>query len=367
MGLHSAGVNIPNLVGTTATITTINSTVNNSQIYTSNAGGYQANGTSGQTSAFVSGQVKTVSGAAFTANQTNTLGAVGTLTITNGGSGYTPGTYSSIAATNITGSGSGLFISITVNGTGVVSAIFINPSAPGTGYVAGSTISSTVIPGSGTGFQATIATLANRVFTAFRETSTFTSTSGDNYYGANFTPIINQTGTANGNVYGFYWNPTLSSLLGTHNAIHTVTGNVLLATTSGNVGIGTTDTKGYKLAVAGSAVAERLVVKKQSSWPDYVFDSSYQLASLYQVERYIQQNKHLPDVPSAAEVKKEGLDLGNNQAVLLKKIEELTLYIIEQNKRVENQKQQLEIQKQTNATLENRLSEIERRLSTQNQ
>jgi hypothetical protein len=67
---------------------------------------------------------------------------------------------------------------------------------------------------------------------------------------------------------------------------------------------------------------------------------------LYQVEKYIQQNKHLPDVPSAAEVKKEGIDLGDNQAVLLKKIEELTLYIIEQNKKLEAVCQEVKVLKE---------------------
>jgi hypothetical protein len=81
-------------------------------------------------------------------------------------------------------------------------------------------------------------------------------------------------------------------------------------------------------------IKTRKVKVTQTDWPDYVFDSSYQLAPLHQVEKYIQQNKHLPAVPSAAEVKKEGIDLGDNQAILLKKIEELTLYIIEQEKRI---------------------------------
>jgi hypothetical protein len=131
---------------------------------------------------------------------------------------------------------------------------------------------------------------------------------------------------------------------------------------NGNVGIGTTTPGTYKLAVEGTIGARKIKIT-QEAWADYVFDSCYHLPTLHQVEAYIQQNKHLPEVPSATEVKKDGLDLGDNQAVLLKKIEELTLYIIEQNKQAENQKQQLETQKQTNATLENRLSAIEKMLS----
>ena len=105
----------------------------------------------------------------------------------------------------------------------------------------------------------------------------------------------------------------------------------------GNVGIGTNNPQS-KLAVKGTITSMKVKVT-QDNWADYVFDSSYQLTPLHQVEKYIQQHKHLPEVPSGNQVKKEGLDLGDNQAVLLKKIEELTLYIIEQNKRMENLEQ----------------------------
>ena len=73
-------------------------------------------------------------------------------------------------------------------------------------------------------------------------------------------------------------------------------------------------------------------------WADYVFDKTYKLASLQSVEKYIAQNNHLPDVPSAATVAKSGIDLGDNQAVLLKKIEELTLYVIKLQKEIDQLK-----------------------------
>ncbi len=106
---------------------------------------------------------------------------------------------------------------------------------------------------------------------------------------------------------------------------------------NGQVGIGITSVpSGYKFAVAGNMITEKVRVKLQSAgWPDYVFHKSYSLPSLKEVEEFIKENNHLPGVPSATEIGKEGLDLGDGQAVLLKKIEELTLYVIELNKKVE--------------------------------
>jgi hypothetical protein len=110
---------------------------------------------------------------------------------------------------------------------------------------------------------------------------------------------------------------------------------------NGNVGIGTNDTKGYRFAVNGDAIFTKIKVKQYSTWPDYVFEKDYNLPSLAEVEKYIQQNKHLPEVQSSAQVEKDGLDLGDNQTVLLKKIEELTLYLIEQNKKLEEQQKRI--------------------------
>jgi hypothetical protein len=109
---------------------------------------------------------------------------------------------------------------------------------------------------------------------------------------------------------------------------------------TGNVGIGTTDPKGYKLAIAGKAIAEEIVVKLQGAWPDYVFEKDYTLPSLTQLDQYIQKNKHLPDVPSAEEVKTNGVSVGEMNLILLKKVEELTLHLIEANKRIENLEKQ---------------------------
>lgn len=111
---------------------------------------------------------------------------------------------------------------------------------------------------------------------------------------------------------------------------------------NGNVGIGTTTPGGYKLAVNGSAIFTRIQVKATSTpWPDYVFHPTYELRSLSSLEAYINQYHHLPDVPSADEVEKGGLDIGLTQALLLRKIEELTLHVIRQEKENKKLKQRV--------------------------
>ncbi|WP_316833751.1 hypothetical protein [Pedobacter nutrimenti] len=107
---------------------------------------------------------------------------------------------------------------------------------------------------------------------------------------------------------------------------------------NGNVSIGTTDPKGYKLAVAGNMIAESMKVKLQGTWPDYVFKKDYELPTLEQTEKHIKEKGHLPGIPSEAEVKAEGIEVGDMNAKLLRKIEELTLYLIEQQKQIQELK-----------------------------
>lgn len=91
---------------------------------------------------------------------------------------------------------------------------------------------------------------------------------------------------------------------------------------------------GYSLSVDGKIIAEEMRVQLSTSWPDYVFADDYQLMSIEDLEKSIRQNKHLPNVPSAAAVTAEkGFDLGDINRRLLEKVEELTLYIIELNKK----------------------------------
>ncbi|MFC1617354.1 hypothetical protein ACFL2K_03950 [Candidatus Margulisiibacteriota bacterium] len=127
----------------------------------------------------------------------------------------------------------------------------------------------------------------------------------------------------------------------------------MLINTAGNVGIGTTPPKpGYKLTVNGGIYAESIRVRNDvavntltlqpKTWSDFVFEDDYNLMPLAEVENKIKKQKHLPGIPSEAEVKKNGVSVGEMQAKLLQKIEELTLYVIELKKENETQSQEIE-------------------------
>jgi hypothetical protein len=126
----------------------------------------------------------------------------------------------------------------------------------------------------------------------------------------------------------------------------------------GNVAIGTDNPQGYKLAVAGSMIAESVKVKLQGTWPDFVFAKNYVLPTLQETEKHIKEKGHLPGIPSAAEVEKNGIELGDMNKKLLQKIEELTLYLIEQEKKLETQsdiiKRLVEKSNNTSKTYENK-------------
>lgn len=96
----------------------------------------------------------------------------------------------------------------------------------------------------------------------------------------------------------------------------------------------------YKLAVGGNIIAERITVKLVSNWADYVFDKDYKLPSLQEIEEYIKKHRHLPGIPSAKEVEQNGIDVGDQQSLLLQKIEELTLHLIRINKEMESLKKE---------------------------
>ncbi|HLF62761.1 MAG TPA: hypothetical protein VI603_03375 [Saprospiraceae bacterium] len=91
---------------------------------------------------------------------------------------------------------------------------------------------------------------------------------------------------------------------------------------------------GYRLAVDGKIMCEELKVQSSDAWPDYVFASDYELLSIHQLEEHIRHYRHLPGVPSASRIDDEGILVGDMQRCMMEKIEELTLYIIAQDKRI---------------------------------
>ncbi|HEY3406159.1 MAG TPA: hypothetical protein VGK59_22385 [Ohtaekwangia sp.] len=126
--------------------------------------------------------------------------------------------------------------------------------------------------------------------------------------------------------------------------------------TTGMVSIGTTTAPaGYKLAVGGKVVAEEIVVKLRGDWPDYVFESSYKLLSLTELEKFIIANKHLPGVPTAIQVKENGLSVGEMNVILLQKVEELTLLLINKEKEKNLIFEELETIKERLVKIENQI------------
>ncbi|HRO76702.1 MAG TPA: hypothetical protein PLP27_11205, partial [Crocinitomicaceae bacterium] len=91
---------------------------------------------------------------------------------------------------------------------------------------------------------------------------------------------------------------------------------------------------------SGVLFAHTVKVNAQN-WPDFVFENDYKLQPLSEVERYIQEHKHLPNVPSAKEVEEDGLNVGEMNRLLLQKVEELTLHLIEQQKRIDELERQI--------------------------
>jgi len=109
----------------------------------------------------------------------------------------------------------------------------------------------------------------------------------------------------------------------------------------GNIGIATENTQGYKLAVKGNVIAEKIKVQVYP-WADFVFYEDYKLPTLAEVEKHIKEKGHLEHIPSAKEVAKNGIHLGEMDKKLLQKIEELTLYIIQKEKKIQQQRARLE-------------------------
>ena len=129
----------------------------------------------------------------------------------------------------------------------------------------------------------------------------------------------------------------------------------ITVTNEGKVGIGTT-TPREKLTIKGKILSEENIVvldANTSSYPDYVFEDNYSLMNLSELDKYIEKNNHLPEIPTADQVKKDGLKLAEMNIKLLKKIEELTLYTIKQQKEIDRQKEIIK-------SLEKRIEKLEK-------
>lgn len=113
-----------------------------------------------------------------------------------------------------------------------------------------------------------------------------------------------------------------------------------------------------KLAVGGGIIAESVTVKLQGNWPDYVFKESYALPGLKELKSYILKNHHLPDMPSEEQVAKDGISLGDMDKILVKKIEELTLYLIEKDKEIASQKAGMDKMKQEIISLQKMMTSL---------
>ena len=196
---------------------------------------------------------------------------------------------------------------------------------------------------------------------------------GIGYNGINFGRTINLGGTginfytASEQAFGGAVFPSDTSLILYSNSNYN--NYLVLQPSWGNTGVGTYQPKakfhlngaqliggdfsriatGYSLSVTGKIISEESTVLAVGSWPDYVFEDSYKLMPLEEVERHIKQQKHLPNIPPAAEIEQKGIDLGDMNKRLIEKVEELTLYLIELKKE--------------NKSLNERLSKLENQVS----
>lgn len=134
----------------------------------------------------------------------------------------------------------------------------------------------------------------------------------------------------------------------TNNAV-----NAMYIASDGRIGMGTSEVAtGYKLSVYGKIMSEELMVKLKPNWPDYVFKKDYNLRPLKELEKFVEEYNHLPGIPSAIELEKNGgFQVGEMQRLQLEKMEELYLYVIDLSKEVEKLKEE---NKKLNAKIKNK-------------
>ncbi|UOY06585.1 hypothetical protein L0P88_22010 [Muricauda sp. SCSIO 64092] len=158
--------------------------------------------------------------------------------------------------------------------------------------------------------------------------------------------------TASNNGFGIY-----SGSDGKWHFSHEGYGDRMVVDSNGNIGIGTTSPD-MKLTVNGNIHAKEVKIDLNVPAPDYVFKSNYKLRSIEEVESFIKEHSHLPEIPSAKEFAKNGVMQAEMDMNLLKKIEELTLYTIEQEKKLKTQKEKFEQQQKEIEELKKQNSEI---------
>lgn len=147
----------------------------------------------------------------------------------------------------------------------------------------------------------------------------------------------------NSNGYLMFGSVTGSNIVIDNNEIIARTngaaGALVLQHDGGTVRIGNVAVpSGYKFAINGKMLCEELRVKLAGNWPDYVFNKNYNLLPLSELKKFIEQNNHLPNIPRASAIEKEGLEVGDMQKKMMEKIEELTLYVIDLQKQIEELK-----------------------------
>jgi len=279
----------------------------------------------------------------YTAGFDNTSGIGNTFIGYNTGRGVTTGNYNTIIGGSVTGLSSSLSNNIIIADGQGNQRINVNSS----GYVGIGTASPT----------AQLHTTGTVLFAGLALNSSPTNVIVSDASGhIGYAPASSFAGSGGGGSGTSYW--TASGA----NVYNSNTGVVII----GNVPTTLFSDANLKLAVNGDIYSQKLVVTT-TGWSDYVFDPGYKLIPLRELEAFVNKNRHLPGIPSASEVEKDGIDVGANQNALLKKVEELTLYTIEQGKKMEEQQKTIEEQNKILMQMKVEIEELKKeRLSSTN-
>jgi hypothetical protein len=148
-------------------------------------------------------------------------------------------------------------------------------------------------------------------------------------------------------------------VVGANNWVNGTFNPLLVVRSDGRIGIGTEAFADEILAINGSVRTKEVKVET-ANWPDYVFKKSYKLLTLDEIENFIKEKGHLPEMPSAADIEIKGQNLGEMNAKLLKKIEELTLHLIEKDKQLRIEKSRNDLQQQHIINIISKVSKLKR-------